>query len=354
MSACGWHCVSIRPRALDPTFMFLRCSAARAGAGRGEGGIGGCHLVLVTCSHMAHFDVVLSSSGCSDPVTDWRYCKRPCRCLPMYLRMCVWFVAGALAPSAWPLPTSRSSSRRRDASSPSTRSGAAWTPAGPSQAAGWQLRGKTSRMHTHTRRAHDWFISRTTRLSLRPPSRLPQVPYRLDLARRVGAEVIDFSKQDVFSELNHRLIPGGQTPRRAGSNATRALAMTRTYGGVQLRYPLLIPIWRCVACALCLCSGPNHCVDAAGFRFAKSAVEHLAPALAATVGLGPTDTSDIVSEVVKVSRAGRGEKGTEEPARLAASLRQLSAPHLPATCIPREACPSLPFVSAATRAASCR
>lgn len=83
MSACGWHCVSIRPRALDPTFMFLRCSAARAGAGRGEGGIGGCHLVLVTCSHMAHFDVVLSSSGCSDPVTDWRYCKRPavCRCI---------------------------------------------------------------------------------------------------------------------------------------------------------------------------------------------------------------------------------------------------------------------------------
>lgn len=87
---------------------------------------------------------------------------------------------------------------------------------------------------------------------------IDKVPYRLDLARRVGASVIDFSKQDVFTELNHRLIPGG----------------------------------------------PNHCVDAAGFRFAKSAMQHLAPALAATAGLGPTDTADIVSEVMKCCNKG--------------------------------------------------
>jgi threonine dehydrogenase-like Zn-dependent dehydrogenase len=85
------------------------------------------------------------------------------------------------------------------------------------------------------------------------------VPYRLNLARSFGVETINFAEQDVFSELNQRLVPGG----------------------------------------------PQHCIDAAGFRFAKGPIQKLAPLVAEKIGLGATDTSDIVSEVIKVSTSKR-------------------------------------------------
>lgn len=91
------------------------------------------------------------------------------------------------------------------------------------------------------------------------------MPYRLNLARSFGVETINFAEQDVFTKLNQHLIPGG----------------------------------------------PQHCIDAAGFRFGKAPLQKLAPLVAEKIGVGTTDTSDIVSEVIKVSTGKRARKPCE-------------------------------------------
>lgn len=77
--------------------------------------------------------------------------------------------------------------------------------------------------------------------------------YRLDFARsRLGVEVIDFTKQKVTEAIEH-LVPGG----------------------------------------------PDVCIEAAGFRFARSVTERLQQ----TVGL-QTDTAEIITEIVRCCRKG--------------------------------------------------